>query len=174
MARSGIVRKLDEVGRIVIPKEIRRYLHLDEGSKLEIGINEMGEVILRSNAEKLNIQYIANYIGDDLAELLKKDIIFVEGDNIIRSVGTDIYGKVSRDILDIMRAKKQYIANMSDEVKLPQISDVCDIYYTSIDVTPIVNDSGSVGCIIAFGDDIKEYESQILSIIAKLCVVDRL
>ena len=50
MKATGIVRKIDDLGRIVIPKEIRKNLRIREGDPLEIFIEKDGEIILRKHA----------------------------------------------------------------------------------------------------------------------------
>jgi transcriptional pleiotropic regulator of transition state genes len=47
MRATGIVRKIDELGRVVIPKEVRNTFDIKDGDPLEIFVNEVGEVILR-------------------------------------------------------------------------------------------------------------------------------
>ncbi len=49
MRATGIVRHLDDLGRVVIPKEIRRSLGIKEGDGLEMFISEDGELVLRPN-----------------------------------------------------------------------------------------------------------------------------
>ena len=50
MKATGIIRKIDDLGRIVIPKEIRKSLHIREGDPLEIYIEKDGEIVLRKYA----------------------------------------------------------------------------------------------------------------------------
>lgn len=47
MKATGVVRKMDELGRIVIPKEIRRTLEIEEGTPLEIFVNDHDQIILK-------------------------------------------------------------------------------------------------------------------------------
>lgn len=47
MKATGIVRRIDDLGRIVIPKEIRRTCHLREGDAMELYVGEDGELIFR-------------------------------------------------------------------------------------------------------------------------------
>lgn len=57
MKNSGIIRRIDDLGRIVIPKEIRRNLRVKEGTPIEIAVDENGNIILTpylTKAEKLN------------------------------------------------------------------------------------------------------------------------
>ena len=46
MKETGIVRKLDNLGRLVIPKEIRRCMRIKEGSPIEFGLLPTGEIVL--------------------------------------------------------------------------------------------------------------------------------
>ena len=48
MKATGIVRRIDDLGRVVIPKEIRRNLHIREGEPLEIFVDKEGEIILKN------------------------------------------------------------------------------------------------------------------------------
>lgn len=56
MKATGIVRRIDDLGRVVIPKEIRRTLRIREGDPLEIFVDRDGEVILK------NIRPLANLV----------------------------------------------------------------------------------------------------------------
>lgn len=47
MQATGIVRRIDELGRVVIPKEVRRQLHIKEGDPLEIFTTRQGEIVLK-------------------------------------------------------------------------------------------------------------------------------
>lgn len=48
MKATGIVRRIDNLGRLVIPKEVRKTLHIRQGDSLEIFVDREGEVILKS------------------------------------------------------------------------------------------------------------------------------
>jgi stage V sporulation protein T len=61
MKETGIVRRIDELGRIVIPKEIRRTLGIKEGDPLEIFTNKEGEIILVPFKE--NSKTVDSFIG---------------------------------------------------------------------------------------------------------------
>lgn len=48
MKATGVVRRIDDLGRVVIPKEIRRTMRIREGDSLEIFVNQSGEVVLKN------------------------------------------------------------------------------------------------------------------------------
>ena len=58
MSGFGIVRKVDELGRIVIPKEIRKVLDIKTGSSLEISINEEKQLVLEKFSEIDNVCFV--------------------------------------------------------------------------------------------------------------------
>lgn len=55
MKATGIVRRIDDLGRVVIPKEIRRTLRIREGDPLEIFVDRDGEVILKNIRQLVNL-----------------------------------------------------------------------------------------------------------------------
>ncbi len=60
----GMVRKVDELGRVVIPKEMRRVLNIKTGSSIEIFINDCGEITLKKFSEVSNISSFAESMAD--------------------------------------------------------------------------------------------------------------
>ena len=66
MKATGIVRRIDELGRIVIPKELRRTFRIKEGTPLEIFIGEQGELILKKFSPIIEL----NDIAKEIAEML--------------------------------------------------------------------------------------------------------
>jgi len=64
MKATGIVRRIDDLGRVVIPKEIRRTMRIREGDPLEIYTNNDGEVIFRKYSAINEMSENAGYIAD--------------------------------------------------------------------------------------------------------------
>lgn len=77
MKSTGIVRKVDELGRIVIPKELRRTLNIEEGDPLEI-FGDGEEVILRKYEPGCvfcgNVKYVVEFKGKKVCTNCIKDI----------------------------------------------------------------------------------------------------
>ena len=59
MKATGIVRRIDDLGRIVIPKEIRKTLHINEGDPLEVYTKSEGEIILKKYSLMRELRYFA-------------------------------------------------------------------------------------------------------------------
>ncbi|MFW5991984.1 MAG: AbrB/MazE/SpoVT family DNA-binding domain-containing protein, partial [Halanaerobiaceae bacterium] len=68
MKATGIVRRIDDLGRVVIPKEIRRTMRIREGEPLEIFVDREGEVILKKYSPIGELSEFAQEYADALAE----------------------------------------------------------------------------------------------------------
>ena len=66
MKATGIVRRIDDLGRVVIPKEIRRTLRIREGDPLEIFTDRDGEVILKKYSPMTDLSFFAQEYADSL------------------------------------------------------------------------------------------------------------
>lgn len=68
MKATGIVRRIDDLGRVVIPKEIRRTLRIREGDSLEIYTDKEGEIILKKYSPIVELGELAKQYVDSLAQ----------------------------------------------------------------------------------------------------------
>ena len=70
MKATGVVRRIDELGRIVIPKEIRRTLKIKEGTPLEIYSGDSGELLLKKYSPIVELGEIAQDVCESIALIL--------------------------------------------------------------------------------------------------------
>ena len=75
MKATGIIRKIDDLGRVVIPKEIRRTLRIREGDPLEIYTDREGEVILKKYSMMEDMGILAQQYADALAQTDRKSVV---------------------------------------------------------------------------------------------------
>ena len=103
MKATGIVRRIDDLGRVVIPKEIRRTMRIREGTPLEIYTGVGGEVIFKKYSPVGELSAFA----DDYAEALSKSssltAAICDEDSIIAAAGPDKKGLIGKDISEAMR-----------------------------------------------------------------------
>lgn len=83
MKATGVVRRIDELGRIVIPKEIRKNFRIKEGENLEIFINDNETISLRKHSTLSKFSELANIIVSVLNQLTGKNIIITDMSNIV-------------------------------------------------------------------------------------------
>jgi len=87
MKATGIVRRIDDLGRVVIPKEIRRTLRIREGDPLEIFTDREGEVILKKYSPIGELTEFANEYCESLYEVTNYISIITDRDTVIAVAG---------------------------------------------------------------------------------------
>ncbi|MDP9729753.1 stage V sporulation protein T [Alicyclobacillus tolerans] len=95
MKATGIVRRIDDLGRVVIPKEIRRTLRIREGDPLEIFVDRDGEVILKKYSPIGELGDFAKEYAESLSESTGHVALIADRDVIIAAAGT-----AKKDFLD--------------------------------------------------------------------------
>ncbi|MDR3318925.1 MAG: AbrB/MazE/SpoVT family DNA-binding domain-containing protein [Clostridiales bacterium] len=87
MKATGIVRRIDELGRVVIPKEIRRTMKIREGDPLEIFTDREGELIFKKYSPTKEISAFADRVADALSESIGLPVIITDKDVIVAASG---------------------------------------------------------------------------------------
>ena len=110
MKATGIVRRIDDLGRVVVPKEIRKILRIREGDPLEIYTGTAGEVILNSPVSELG--HIAEGFAESAAAVLGLPVLVSDTDRFIAVSGLKQKDYVNRaideDLDDIIQKKSKY------------------------------------------------------------------
>lgn len=164
MKATGIVRRIDELGRIVIPKELRRTFRIKEGSPLEIFIGDDGELILKKYSQLVDISYFAKEIVESIYQTLNCTAIIFDNDTFISGSGsgvkTYIGNQITYQLEKIIMERQVVIKNKNDLVKL---SDN-DIEIKSQLISPIVSNGDVCGGIILLSkmQDFKEEDIKVV------------
>ena len=111
MKATGIVRRIDDLGRVVIPKEIRRTLRIREGDPLEIFTDSDGEIILKKYSPIGELGAFAKEYAESLAQTIGHVTCIVDKDQIIAVSGgpkKDFYEKHKIINFDTLYEKRQY------------------------------------------------------------------
>ena len=87
MKATGIVRRIDDLGRVVIPKEIRRTLRLREGTPLEIFTDREGEIILKKYSPMAELSTFARQYAESLAQSTGLAVCVTDRDQVIAVAG---------------------------------------------------------------------------------------
>ena len=87
MKATGIVRRIDDLGRVVVPKEIRRTLRIREGDPLEIFVAREGEVILKKYSPINELSEFADEYVQSLFEAVGQKILIAARDEFIATAG---------------------------------------------------------------------------------------
>lgn len=117
MKATGIVRRIDELGRVVIPKEIRSTLRLKSGDPLEI-FTDKDELMLKKYSPIASLEKFSEGTAKSLSELSGYLALVCDTDEVLHAAGSgkrDVAGKAVSARLDkIMQERRSYIANLSE------------------------------------------------------------
>ena len=119
MKATGIVRRIDDLGRVVIPKEIRRTMRIREGDPLEIFTASDGEVIFKKYSPIGELSEFASQYTDVLYRATNLPVVITDRDHVIAVSGLpkrDFMDKhISIELEDLMENRENYVA--SPEIK---------------------------------------------------------
>ena len=112
MKATGIVRRIDDLGRVVIPKEIRRTMRIREGDPLEIYTDREGEVIFKKYSPIGELAAFASQYAETLQKTCGLAVIVTDRDAIIAAAGVSkkeyLDRKISDELEDIMESRSLY------------------------------------------------------------------
>ena len=164
MKATGIVRRIDDLGRVVIPKEIRRTMRIREGDPLEIFTDREGEVIFKKYSPIGELQAFAGEYADTLQRTSGMPIFICDKDVIIAVSGASkreyLERKVSFDLEEIMEGRVLFQNVSNNQEKL--VTDNGREHYIS-SAMPIIAEGDVIGCVVAgwqVGNPIAEKISQ--------------
>ena len=121
MKATGIVRRIDDLGRVVIPKEIRRTLRIREGDPLEIFTDRDGEVIFKKYSPVGELLSFASQYAETLYKTSGIPIIITDRDMVVAYAGVPKKEasdkKVSHDVETIMESRQLYTMTQGDTLR---------------------------------------------------------
>ena len=153
MKATGVVRRIDDLGRIVIPKEIRKTLRIREGDPLEIFTDKEGEIILKKYSPIGELSEFASQYAETLAKTTGHIACISDKDTIIAVAGAPkkeyLEKSVSNDIERLMEDQLTWSAKNQEEKHLPVLlTDSDDKKYTSQVIWPIVAEGDTIGTVM--------------------------
>ncbi|MGN8913081.1 stage V sporulation T C-terminal domain-containing protein [Anaerofustis butyriciformans] len=166
MKATGIVRRIDDLGRVVIPKEIRRTLRIREGDPLEIYTDNSGEVILKKYSMVGELSTFAQEYVDSLFLSAKITSVICDRENIVAASTGDkkelMDKKISKD-LDKIISKRQLVTSLNGEVDI--VKDKKNEHKYEV-ISPIVANGDPIGAIVLLSKD-KTIPVEQASLLAK-------
>lgn len=165
MKQTGVTRKIDELGRIVIPKEIRKNLGIRDGESLEIYTSD-DSIILKKYYEVKKLEDVCDKLCEMIKNIYDVNILITDREKVVSSSISNYKDKLlDKDLIELIDERELLI---SDKLLTKKIGyDEVIGYYT---VVPIVASSDSLGLVIIV-DEVKTYE-RLAKLVAKI-VVDK-
>ena len=169
MKATGIVRRIDDLGRVVIPKEIRRTMRIREGDPLEIYTDREGEVIFKKYSPIGELNAFAAQYADTLHKTCNLDVVICDRDTVVAVAGVSkkeyMDKALSPDLDKIMQGRSVYKCAAEDE-KIYVTSESHENHIRC--AMPIVSDGDVVGCVVSLDGADSKKESVNADVEAKL------
>lgn len=156
MKATGIVRRIDDLGRVVIPKEIRRTLRIREGDPLEIFVDREGEVILKKYSPIGELGDFAKEYADSLFEATGHIACIADRDVIIAVAGASKKEYLNRPIwipLEQAMSERKTIHIKAGEPVKGMEDDEEQAKLTTQVVAPIIAEGDPIGAVILMSKD---------------------
>ena len=158
MKATGMVRRIDDLGRVVIPKEIRKTLHIREGDPLEIFTDRDGEVILKKYSPIGELGDFALKYAESLAKTSGHTVCIADRDSIIAVSGGSkkefLEKKLSSDVEKIIEERGAFIGQKSKGKLITITQDENgENKYSSQVVSTIVSEGDPIGAVIVLSTE---------------------
>ena len=156
MKATGIVRRIDDLGRVVIPKEIRRTMRIREGDPLEIYTEKDGEVIFKKYSPMGELSEFAGSMSESLCKTCGCAVAVADRDGFIAAHGLskrEILDKhISKELENVMERRHIFQSSEGREVPLTENGDI----FAGI-AAPIIAEGDVMGCVVLAHDKEKTY-----------------
>ena len=153
MKATGIVRRIDDLGRVVIPKEIRRTMRIREGDPLEIYTDREGEVIFKKYSPIGELASFAAQYAETLHKTCALSVVICDRDAVIACAGlprkeyTD--KSLSQELEHLMENRSLYF-HREDSEAIPVLAEGGSHYVSC--AMPIISEGDIVGCVASVTD----------------------
>lgn len=149
---TGIVRRIDDLGRVVVPKEIRRTLRIREGDPLEIFTDREGQVILKKYSPIGELNEFASEYCEALNESTGHIAIITDRDNVIAISGASkkefAEKRISPDLEKIVESRNTFLTDKSNEsIKVIYEDESAEVYTAQV-ICPIVMQGDPIGSLM--------------------------
>ncbi len=163
MKATGIVRRIDDLGRVVVPKEIRRTLRIREGDPLEIFTDRQGEIILKKYSPIGEMSIFAKEYAESLASTLGCTVCITDLDQVVAAAG---YGKkelqdkfISKRLENALSSREQILASYGDKKYVPLTEETGEDFAAQV-VHPIICEGDVLGSVVLLDKNDKKRMSE--------------
>ena len=152
MKATGIVRRIDDLGRVVIPKEIRRTMRIREGDPLEIYTDREGKVIFKKYSPIGELMSFASQYAETLHRVCSLSVLICDRDAIIACAGVpkkDYSEKpLSAELEHVMEGRTLYVPGSDRQI--PALAEDSPFFVSC--AMPIISEGDVVGCVASVVD----------------------
>ena len=151
MKKSGITRRIDDLGRLVIPKEIRKNLRIRDNDQIEINVIDNKIVLNKYNNMEKDV--VINKLLNSLKKLLKCSILYTSKDYIVD------YALLSKDNISNNNLPDEIVNIINKREDLVVSNYPTLLGYSLYRISPIIVNGDLHGSLIYLGTDLVNYDS---------------
>ncbi len=157
MKATGIVRRIDDLGRVVIPKEIRRTMRIREGDPLEIYTDSDGEVIFKKYSPMGELAEFTAQYCEVLFKAISMPVLITDRDHVVCSMGISkrdaVDKRITKELEKVMENRATYIASSFDYKTLYPVEGIDKNACIAV---PIISNGDISGCVVVMFNDRNE------------------
>lgn len=172
MQATGVVRRIDDLGRIVIPKEIRRTMRLREGDPLEILVQGAGEIVLKKYSVMQGLSAFSQGYAEALSRASGMVCAVCDTDRVIVSTGAQRHQwlalPIACEVEDIMARRATYFRQFTGEKNIYPFAG-CNMI--AVGVAPLIANGDCAGAVIMLSADgvpLSDANKKLLALTASL------
>lgn len=165
MKATGIVRRIDDLGRVVIPKEIRRTMRIREGDPLEIYTDREGEVIFKKYSPIGELSSFAAQYAETLHKTCSMAVLICDRDAVIASSGVSrkeyADKPLAQELENIMEGRSLYVWRDGEE-KMPVLRDGSGHFLSC--AMPILSEGDIIGCVASLMEAENDRHREVMNV----------
>ena len=169
MKATGIVRRIDDLGRVVIPKEIRKTLRIRESDPLEIFTDREGEIILKKYSPIGELSSFAKEYAESLAQTTGHSICITDKDQIIAAAGgmrRECVGRPISGSLESLIGERENVLNNMTDRNYVAILDTNEEKRAQV-ISPILCEGDAIGAVVLMGKNEKVQMGETEQMVAR-------
>jgi len=165
MEGKGIIRRVDELGRIVLPREMRKMLNIRVGSKLEIGVVDGNKFLLTKYSDMVSLKEYSDAVASAIGVSIEHDVLISDMENVLSSSKKKYINKqLSEEVQELIYKKEIVIKKQDDGSEMLEFfSGVSNDFCCQL-IVPVIKDGDAIGSIIILATENKCFDDSSVKI----------
>lgn len=165
MECKGIVRRVDELGRIVLPREMRKSLNVRVGTKLEIGIVDGNKFLLTKYSDMVSLKEYSDSVASAISVSIEHDVLISDMEKILSSNKKKYINKdLSEEVQELIYKKEIVIKKQDDGSEMLTFFNNTINEFSCQLIVPIIKDGDAIGSIIILAVENKCFDDSSVKI----------
>lgn len=148
MECKGIMRRVDELGRIVLPREMRKSLNIRIGTKLEIGIVDTNKLLLTKFSEMSSLKEYSDAVASAISVSIEHDVLISDMEKVLSASKKKYINKeFTEEIQELIYKKEIVVKKKADGSEMIEFFSGSGNEYSCQLIVPIIKDGDAIGAI---------------------------